>query len=275
MAGGATNLHWARAQNANGTGVVVVAGSSGRLDVGRADMLAARGVTALAVRWFGGEAQPPAACEVPLETFTEAVDVLAGECERVVLMGVSYGAEAVLLTACLDDRVDAVIGLAPTDVAWEGAHEHDDDPRRSKWTLDGRPVAFVPLDRAWEPPSVMPAFLELYQRSRERAGGNAVEAATIPTERFRGDLVLVAGGDDKVWPSSQAARNIVARRARSGLDTLVIEDPDAGHPVVLPGETPPDLTRPYQVGGDEKAARRLGALAWPAIQGVLRIGNDR
>lgn len=269
-----SNIHWARAEDANGTGALVLAGSSGRLDVGRADMLASRGVTALALRWFGGDAQPVVPCEIPLETFTEAIDMLAGECERIVLMGLSYGAEAALLTASVDDRVDAVVALAPTDVVWEGQHEHDDDPRRSKWTLKGQAVAFVPLDRAWEPPSTMPAFVESYEHSRELAGSEAVEAATIPVEKFRGELVLVAGGDDKVWPSSQAAKNIAARRARSGLVTVVIEDPRAGHPIVLPGETPLNPSRPYQVGGDEDAPQRLGALAWPAIRRVLRLEGD-
>jgi hypothetical protein len=59
--------------------------------------------------------------------------------------GLVVWAEAALLTAIADDRVDAVVALAPIDVAWEGQHEHD--PRRSKWT-GGTPVAFVPLDRA-------------------------------------------------------------------------------------------------------------------------------
>lgn len=269
-----SNIHWAPAEDANGTGVLVLSGSSGRVDVGRADMLAARGVTALALRWFGGDAQPMVPCEIPLETFTEAIDLLAVGCERIVLMGLSYGAEAALLTATVDDRVDAIVALAPTDVAWEGHHEHDDDPRHSKWTHKGQPVAFVPLDRAWEPPSTMPAFAELYEHSRDLAGSDAVEAATIPVEKFRGELVLVAGGDDKVWPSSQAAANISARRSRSGLATVVIDDPRAGHPIVLPGETPSNLSRPYQVGGDEDAPQRLGALAWPAIRRVLRLEGD-
>ena len=269
-----SNLHCARAEHANGTGVLVMAGSSGRLDVGRADLFASRGVTALALRWFGGDAQPVVPCEIPLETFTEAIDMLARECERIVLMGLSYGAEAALLTASVDDRVDAVVALAPTDVAWEGQHEHDDDPRRSKWTRQGRPVAFVPVDRAWEPPSTMPAFVEFYEHSRALAGSDAVEAATIPVEKFRGELVLVAGGDDKVWPSSQAARNIAARRTRFGLVTVVIDDPSCGHPIVLPGETPPNPGRAYQVGGDEEAPQRLGALAWPAIRRVLRLEGD-
>lgn len=174
-----SNVHWARGEGASGTGVLVMAGSSGRLDVGRANLLASRGTTALALRWFGGEAQPVVPCEIPLDTFTEAIDMLAVECERIVLMGLSYGAEAALLTASVDGRVDAVVALAPTDVAWEGQHEHDDAPRRSKWTLGGQPVAFVPLDRAWKPRSTIPAFVELYGRSRELAGSDAVEALSV------------------------------------------------------------------------------------------------
>jgi pimeloyl-ACP methyl ester carboxylesterase len=270
-----SNSHWSRAEEPNGTGVLVLAGSSGRMDVGRADMLASRGVTALALRWFGGEGQPEVPCEIPLETFTEAIHVLSRECERIVLMGLSYGAEAALLTASANDRVDAVVAFAPTDVVWEGQHLVDDDPRRSKWTLKGQPVSFVPLDRAWEPSSKMPAFVELYEHSRKQAGGDTVEAATIPVEKFVGELVLVAGGDDKVWPSGHATKNIAARRARSGLGTVVIEDPSAGHPVVLPGEAPPDPTRRYQVGGDADAPQRLGSLAWPAIRRALRLEGDR
>lgn len=269
-----SNAHWARPERSNGAGALVVAGSSGRLETGRADMLASRGVTALCLRWFGGEGQPMVPCEIPLETFTEAIDMLAGACERIVLIGLSYGAEAALLTACLDDRVDAVIALAPTDVVWEGQHQRDDDPRRSKWTWRGQPVPFVPLDRSWKPPSSMPAFAEFYEHSRKLAGSGVVEAAAIPVEQFRGELLLVAGDDDKVWPSSQSAMNIAARRARWGLDAFVIIDPKAGHPIVLPGETPPNISRPYQVGGDEDAPQRLGALAWPAIRRVLRLEGE-
>ncbi len=268
------NVHWARPERANGTGALVLAGSSGRLDVGRAELFASDGVTALALRWFGGEAQPAVPCEIALETFTEAIDLLAGECDRIVLVGLSYGAEAALLTATVDDRVDAVVALAPTDVAWEGQHQHDDDPPRSKWTHEGEPVAFVPLDRAWSPPTTVPAFVESYRHSRELAGRAAVEAATIPVEQIRGELVLVVGGDDQVWPSSQAAGNIADRRARHGLVSVTIEDPRAGHQVVLPGEPSPNPSRAYQVGGDRGAPERLGVLAWPAIRRVLRIEGD-
>ncbi len=264
-----SNVHWARAEHSNGTGALVLAGSSGRLDAGRAELFASKGSTALALRWFGGASQPAVPCEVPLETFVEAIDLLAAECERIVLIGLSFGAEAALLTASIDKRVDAVVALAPTDVAWEGQYQHDSDPRRSKWTLDGKSIAFVPLDRTWRPPTSPPAFVDLYLRSKEMAGTDVVDEATIAVEQIRGDVVLVVGGDDRVWPSGQAARNIEARRTRSGLTTRLVEDPLAGHPITLPGEIPPDPRRPYQVGGDRHAASRLGALAWPSIRDVL------
>lgn len=263
------DLHWARADGE--TGVLVLAGSSGRLDVGRADALAAAGATGLALRWFGGIGQPDVPCEVALETFVDALDLLASECDRLAVMGLSYGAEAALLTAVRDSRVAAVVAFAPTDVAWEGQHQDDADPRRSKWTWRGRPVPFVPLDRAWVPDDEMPAFAPHYERSRELAGPGRVDAARIPVEQFFGDLVLVAGGDDQVWSSVPAARAIAARRAAHGLETVIVEDPTAGHSIVLPGEVAPNPSRSYLVGGDAGAPERMGALAWPVIRRALKL----
>jgi len=41
-----SNIHWARPESATGTGALIVAGSSGRVDVDRAEMLASRAETA-------------------------------------------------------------------------------------------------------------------------------------------------------------------------------------------------------------------------------------
>jgi hypothetical protein len=55
-----------------GWGVVVLAGSSGIVDVARAKLFAGLGAVCIALRWFGGERQAPGICEVPLEVFTRA-----------------------------------------------------------------------------------------------------------------------------------------------------------------------------------------------------------
>jgi uncharacterized protein len=74
-------------------GVVVLTGSSGRVDVARARLFARHGALAVALRWFGGPGQPPGICEVPLETFTAAVEwLVTRNVARIGLVGVSKGA---------------------------------------------------------------------------------------------------------------------------------------------------------------------------------------
>ncbi|WP_246561454.1 hypothetical protein [Streptomyces roseirectus] len=81
-------------------GVLVLAGSSGRIEHERVRLLAGHGMTALSIRWFGGAGQPSELCEVPLETFTRAIDpLLAQGVRRIGVLGTSKGAEAALLTA--------------------------------------------------------------------------------------------------------------------------------------------------------------------------------
>lgn len=261
----APDLGWARPERATGTGVLVLSGSSGRLDLPRAQRLAAEGATALALRWFGGVTPPSVPRQVPVETFTAALDLLAEECERLVILGLSYGAEAALLTASHDPRVTGVIALAPTDVAWEGFGHDEDAPPVSKWTHGGADVPFVPLDRTWRPDGDPPSFVGQYRASWSAASTEAREAARIRVERIAGEVLLVAGGDDAVWPAVEAAERIRRVRDRHGLATTLVVDDRAGHPVTFPGETPPDPRRPYRVGGDAGAAERLGRAAWPQV----------
>ncbi len=93
--------------------------------------------------------------------------------------------------------------------------------------------------------------------------------ATIPVERIA-ELLLVAGGDDRVWPAEEHARRIVARRASHGLPTSLVSDPAAGHRAILPGEPVVTAGMRMQRGGTEEADRRLGSAAWTAIKALLR-----
>ncbi|MGI9155881.1 MAG: hypothetical protein ACR2FG_04495 [Marmoricola sp.] len=62
--------------------VLVLSGSSGRIEEGRSRLLAEHGAAALSIRWFGGAGQPTGICEVPLETFVEALDRLSSYADR-------------------------------------------------------------------------------------------------------------------------------------------------------------------------------------------------
>jgi hypothetical protein len=132
----------------NEWGIVVLSGSSGRVDIQRGSLFASLGITSLALRWFGGEGQTPGICEVPLETFVRAIDELRQRgCKHIAFVGTSKGAEAALLVAARDDRGEAVIAISPTSVVWGNTGPGSDGvawPERSSWTWKNQPLAFVP-----------------------------------------------------------------------------------------------------------------------------------
>ncbi|GAA2674122.1 acyl-CoA thioester hydrolase/BAAT C-terminal domain-containing protein [Streptomyces lunalinharesii] len=256
-------------------GVLVLAGSSGRIETDRCRLLARTGMTALSIRWFGGEGQPAGICEIPLETFSTAIDLLRSKgAKRIGVLGASKGAEAALLLAVHDPRVDAVVALSPTSVVWANVGPGSDGktyPYRSSWTWRGEPVPFVSYDDSWAPvetPGEPTACRTLYERSR-RASDEAARQAVIPVERSTAEILLVAGGDDEMWPSLLFAQELASRRAAAGGTARVISAADAGHRPRLPGEGPAAPSHRFRYGGTAEADADLGAKAWPAVVGLL------
>jgi dienelactone hydrolase len=261
------DTHLAAPDRPTGTGVLVLSGSSGRIERARAQLLAKAGAHALAIRWFGGVGQPATPCEVPLELFSAALVRLAPQCDRLAVLGTSFGAEAALLTAVHDPRVDAVVGIAPSPVAWAG---FAGERMSSHWTLRDRPIPFVPFVENWEPTTDPPALRSLYAVSLA-ADPERAAAAAIPVERIRGDVVLVGGEDDQVWPGADFARTVADRRRRHGLPTTVVTHHAAGHRVILPEEQVAEGGMRIARGGTTEADRALGALAWPHLVRALRL----
>ncbi|MEU6871380.1 acyl-CoA thioester hydrolase/BAAT C-terminal domain-containing protein [Streptomyces sp. NPDC046751] len=259
-------------------GVLVLSGSSGRIEDERCRILAREGMAALSIRWFGGPGQPPGVCEVPLETFGAAIEVLrAGGARRIGVLGTSKGAEAALHLSVLLPGIDAVVALSPTSLTWANVGPDRDGlarPYRSSWTWRGEPLPFVPLDEAWTPAPGRPegtpvAILGWYERSR-RTFADRVDAARIPVERSGAALVLVAGGDDAMWPSLRSAEELAARRTAAGLPVRLVGGPDAGHRPRLPGEGPAPVSTRFLYGGSAAADAALGAAAWPHVLDALR-----
>ncbi|EGD40695.1 acyl-CoA thioesterase [Nocardioidaceae bacterium Broad-1] len=254
------------------TGVLVLSGSSGRIETDRCRMLASHGVAAASIRYFRGPGQPGEARLVPLETFDDVLTDLHARYERLVVLGTSWGAQAALLLGTLHPEIDAVVAISPTYVSWAGLS--DERPQRSSWTLRGEQVPFVPFadeaieDAVKEADGELPSFCEAYLAALEKYA-DRVPAATIPVERIAGDVVVVAGGDDALWPSVLFAEAVRRRRTAHDLETIVVTHPEAGHRVVLPGEPVLPPSRRLAWGGSERADRELGLLAWPEIAAIL------
>jgi dienelactone hydrolase len=254
----------------------VLAGSSGRVDIERARLLARHGALALALQWFGGPGQCPGVCEIPLETFTSAIDWLVEQgSQRIGIVGLSKGAEAALLVAVRDTRVDAAVAISPSSVVWANVgpgYDGADYPHRSSWSWDGQPLPFVPYDETWTPPAGQQpvSFRPLYEASL-RAHPEAVVAAAIPIERARGDVLFIAGEDDALWPSAAFAEALAARCHTVGRPVGLITRPDAGHRPIFPDETPPAPSARVAHGGNPTADAALGRAAWPAVLTCLNL----
>ncbi|MFJ8780152.1 acyl-CoA thioester hydrolase/BAAT C-terminal domain-containing protein [Streptomyces sp. NPDC102476] len=257
-------------------GVLVLAGSSGRVDRRRARLLAQQGLVALAIRWFGGPGQAAGICEIPLETFVAGVDLLRSRgVERVGVLGVSKGAEAALLTAVHEPLVDMVVAVSPTALVWCNVGPGLDGrrhPYRSSWTWRGRPLSFVPMDDSWRPAERAdgPVAIGGWYDLSERTHATHLDAAAIPVERARADVLLIAGGDDAMWPSLRYAEQLAARRRTAGRSVRLLTRADAGHRPRFPGEGPADPSPTFRYGGTPRADAMLGDLAWGPVVHALR-----
>lgn len=249
----------------NGTAVLLLAGSSGRVEAERAELLATTGARVRSIRWFGGVGQRPVPHEVPIELFAEQIELLRADADRAVIFGTSFGAEAALVAASLVP-VDGVIAVAPSSVVWAGNWDGD---WSSHWTYRGEPLPFVGFDPDWRAADDPPAYVSLYERSLDRDAA-ASERARIAVEDIRGEVLLIAGGDDRVWPSMRFASAIERARDAPGLMTTVVTHPGAGHRLRLPGERPVAGGVAMQRGGSARADTDLGERAWPQIVRVCR-----
>jgi uncharacterized protein len=251
-----------------GVGVVVLAGSSGRLDVARASLFAAKGAVALALRWFGGDGLSPMIHQVPLEVFVRATDRLAQVgCERIAYVGTSRGAEASLLVGIEDSRIDIVVAISPTSVVWAG----DGQPASSSWTRNGTPLPFVHYDVSAFPAQIggPVSYRRYFEQSLERFA-DEIPPATIAIEKARARVILVAGGDDALWPSDLFARTLAQRLEAAGKPHVLLIHPKAGHRVLLPGETTP-RSAVNAHGGTDEADQALGLAAWNEISRALHF----
>ncbi|MBV8190289.1 MAG: acyl-CoA thioesterase [Alphaproteobacteria bacterium] len=259
----------------NGLGVVVLGGSSGSINVERARLFAERGATAIALRWFGGDGQVPGICEVPLESFTPATDwMLRAGCNRIAYIGTSKGAEAALLLAVHDSRIDIVVALSPSSVVWANSGVGLDGvgfPLRSSWTLRAKPLPFIAYDVSKLPaPHDGLMHYRAYHEASLATFADAIPAASIPVETSRATFVLVAGADDALWPSDWFAASLAERLAAAGKRHFLATHPHAGHRILLPGETA-TRSRVNAHGGTDEADRELGRAAWRMISKTCGI----
>lgn len=258
----------------NGLGIVVLGGSEGGYPDDVAALLATNGFIAVSLAYFAAEGLPSELREIPLDQVAQAIKWLRVQpgvkSGQVALLGTSKGAEAALLVASQVPAVGAVVAYAPSSVAWSCICS---ESALSSWTFSGRPVTSVPpgADPAYRlaPGEPLHPIANYLHRLRSAPAG-----ATIPVERIAGPLLLVAGGDDQLWPSRAMADTIVKRRARlpRSADDQLLSYPNAGH-LIGKAYIPAGSTRVgrgrIETGGSAPENARAQADAWPKVLAFL------
>jgi len=257
--------------------LLVLGGLEGGLDTADevAKQFAVEGFASLALAYFGMPSLPAMLGEIPLEYFHKAVDWLREESglhsKRVGVVGHSKGGEAALLIGATAPQVRAVVAYSPSHVAWQALNWQS--PPQSSWTYRGVPVPYVRYVRAQDRLQ-REGWRGFYAACLE-ADADAVRAAEIPVERTRGAILLISGGDDGIWPSSEMARSIMERLRTNSFayPCQHLEYPDAGHAIMGLGSVPASIEGPWgeiRFGGTEAANASARVDAWSKVLRFLR-----
>jgi dienelactone hydrolase len=264
------------------SGVLALGGSDGGTPEYFLNLLVPEGFACLAIAYWGTSDTQSTMVEIPLERLERGLrwlidrsDVVARD-GRVAVVGASKGGElALLLAASFPDLVGPVVAYTPSSVVWFGLDfTQPVGVTRSTWTRHGKPLPHLSF-----PPGVMPiqserglSMLPLSEAALD--DGDAVDRSAIAVESAHGPLLLVSGGDDRVWATGRMCEMIVGRMSRHGRsgDVKHLHYPRAGH-ILFPYLRPSDTmfpAYPLDHGGSATADAAAHAAAWGQVVEHLR-----
>lgn len=280
---GFTGLLFQPAGEGSRPAVIAFGGSGGGLGPAAAwaPALASRGITTLALAFFGSPGLPDDLVEIEVEVVGRAIarlrDLLGDPPTRITVMGQSRGSELALLAGTFFEEVSAVVIFSGSGLVWS-ALARGGPIDRPAWTFGGRAIPYMvhggerPAQSSDEPFALTPLYLALLKESKQ------MNTAQIPVEGIHGPVLAVSGEADAMWPSA-ALTAIAEERARShGFPHQFthLRYPDAGHTAPgVPGtpiftEVRHPLGGYYAFGGTREAIARARADSWPQVLRFVR-----
>lgn len=249
-----------------GPAVIALGGSEGGEEGGRylGKSVAALGYGVLSVAYFGADGLPANLQEVPLEYFDRAFAWLVAQPlvdkKHIGIYGISVGAETALLVASRHPEIKAVVAAVPSSVVWQGINMRDYTSVKSTYSLAGKPVPYVPFDGG----APFTSVLDLYQRSLAKP---IAPDALIPVEKIGGAILLLSSKDDKLWPSTMMAGQVIARldAAHFKPPHQHVAYPDAGHGAMTPPSGDPKMAALDNLGGTPAGNQAARMDMWPRV----------
>jgi dienelactone hydrolase len=271
--------------------IILLGGSEGGAMITRgAAPLASHGFAVLALPyyspkdWQTGKAEipalPEAFADIAVDRLNEARAWLQARADvdgtRIAIHGTSKGAEFALLAGVHLGWPSAIVAIVPTDVVWEGWGAGVAPGARSSFSVNGKPLPFVPYKDFGKEfagsQTNSPIYIRRPQDNGRAANSDAAVAARIPVERIKAPVMVVGGHDDQIWASGMMAQNIAERRAEAKLETLALIYPKAGHYLSGNGfnSTTQHNAELMKSGGTPEADAQAQAEAWPQAIAFLK-----
>lgn len=241
--------------------LLVFGGSEGGIDYGQryARHYASLGYSCLGVAYFNAKGLPPYLENLPLEYLGKALSWMKArpemKADAIGVVGASRGGELALLLGATFPEVKAVVANVPSGVVWSGWNPEWPERDASSWTLGGKELAYVPntdtlpvwtMDDAGR---TVEYGTPMFDAALDAASPAELEAATTRVEKVNGPVLMLAAGDDQMWPSCRLAELAMNRLGATGHAAKFADDfvcyPDAGHYLSAPGlpTTDPSLIR--------------------------------
>jgi dienelactone hydrolase len=242
------------------TAVLIVGGSNGGVPSRQAAWLASRGFLAFALGYFHFDDLPAELEAIPLEYFQQGLSWLTKRPEaapgKLAVMGTSRGGELALQLGSMFPAIGAVVAYVPANVRYPSCCRNDGGPA---WTWAGRPLPYA-LPRLRNPQS------------------------DIEVERTHGPVLMISGGSDGVWHSSQMADDVVSRLKRHHFEYSYenLKYAHAGHAAGRPEIRPawhgatrhPISGRVMDIGGSPKGDAESSMDAMPKVLAFLRAFGE-
>ncbi|ADU29624.1 acyl-CoA thioesterase/bile acid-CoA:amino acid N-acyltransferase family protein [Evansella cellulosilytica] len=208
-----------------------------------AALLASHGYGALSLNYNG--ASQNKTTNVPVEPLNIAIEWLkehrSTDQQKIILFGMSKGAELALLLASKNRSVRAVIAHSPASHVFQCEGNKN---TRSFLLEKGHPLPYVPLTNNLFS-RIKGLFMKtngesesnsLYYKSLQRYENKGRFDAMIAAEKIRGPIMMISGKKDAFWPSTYMAEKIQQRLKENQFpyDVKHICYENAGHFLTLP-----------------------------------------
>jgi acetyl esterase/lipase len=203
--------------------VLTFGGSEGGLRTGSiaASFLASLGYASLGVAYFGAPGLPDYLERIPLEYLGTALKWLEAQPEvaptKIAVMGASRGGELALLLGATFPDVHAVVAQVPSGLVWGDTHTGTG----AAWTFQGKDIPGMThlgdvqttTDAQGKTVYVeTPAF----DGAIAMSSSAELDAATTRVEKTQGPILMLAGGDDQLWPSCRLSQIAMDRLTANG-----------------------------------------------------------